>query len=679
MNTVHDANSVFLPLLKGQESSALAHSRHDTYQEFWARQQHNLDHIVRQVDAIALADIVHFVQNTSSSKDDNRIPTGLVITGPDASIKGRLLGHLGEIQLSKPDEELILIDSSQAPNLVTALRNVIRYVIVQRTDLDGYHSFLSSNKRSIPMNYDLELLQVFTETHGIKKIVIWILDVEAFNLGILVDLVSVLSSWLDRLPLVLLFGIATTIELFEARLPKSTIRLLNGQVFDVSAQGDKLYDIYKAVQSGSSARLWLGPAVSSVLLERSRDQDEKMESFAQAIRYAYMSHFFANPLSALLNESAPADLKSGEYLCDAIRNTNSFRRYAEEMLESKNSKAVKRLLDDDASLLGEARKAIQEGQKKMLDHHEAVAAFRILSTVLLSSSDAASNPFEVDVQALSGSKFFEAGLYTKTMSALRSLNSNQLQHFLEDWPLPKTQPEDLVAELLGSLSSLHDLNNGCLIRSAHDPKHATSTTVTKNNMVSLSKHAPKLSRLEEEFTALIDKIHKFLTDHFESKIIDHTNLFMHEAFHYDLRMPLASVFAPRARHAIERALDRPGDYLGCECCATANQAASGGEKPPPTSLLWQLWCEAGSIVNVRDLWEAFRAAIIDRTDEGEDERDPEELMDRKAAEKGSIEGVNERMALALFYRGLAELRMLGFVKLTKRKVDCLAKVAWRDL
>lgn len=102
-----------------------------------------------------------------------------------------------------------------------------------------------------------------------------------------------------------------------------------------------------------------------------------------------------------------------------------------------------------------------------------------------------------------------------------------------------------------------------------------------------------------------------------------------------------------------------------------------GGRLPPTTLLWQLWYEAGNIVNVRDLWEAFSAATVDQGEENEDDEGNEAGT---AAERNHISNtIDERLALALFYRSLAELRMLSFVKPTKRKVDCVAKAAWKNL
>ena len=52
---------------------------------------------------------------------------------------------------------------------------------------------------------------------------------------------TVSSSWLDRLPFVLLFGIATSAESFEDRLLGKSLRYLEGQKFDVT-QSDEIVE-----------------------------------------------------------------------------------------------------------------------------------------------------------------------------------------------------------------------------------------------------------------------------------------------------------------------------------------------------------------------------------------------------------------------------------------------------
>lgn len=80
---------------------------------------------------------------------------------------------------------------------------------------------------------------------------------------------------------------------------------------------------------------------------------------------------------------------------------------------------------------------------------------------------------------------------------------------------------------------------------------------------------------------------------------------------------MTQVFAPRSRSTVERALSRPQDYLGCECC-TAQDGEEVGIKStqPPGSIIYQLYLESGALINIFDLWSAFYQVI--GGDEGED-------------------------------------------------------------
>jgi origin recognition complex subunit 3 len=636
---------------------------------------------VQHVDTTFLADIVHFVKETSPDIHCNRIPTGLVLTGLNYSIQGRLLEYWRTNQREQAAEEVIILESSQAPNLTTALKSIIRSVIVQRNGAEWYQSFLSEHKRLIPMNYDLELLQIFVEREGLNKIVISILDVEVFDVNALSDLISALSPWIDRLPIVLLLGIATTVELFEARLPKGIVKLLQARIFDISPKDDSLYNVYQTVQDDPATKLWLGPALSNILLERSKDQDQPPESFAGSIRFIYMSHFFANPLSVLLADDLSGLFPDTQALCNSIRNADSFREHVETLLEAKEVDVVKRVFTSDKHLIDEARTAVTHGQQAMIEYRRAVRLFMDIYKFLQLSPQATLTPFDVDNQAFSGPAFLESNVYNDALASLEKLPSDALESLLRQCPLLDLRSGVSTTEILATLNNLHAINSGAAIRSAQDPKHTTtSATVSRNNTISLAKHAPKLSKLEREYTALLQGVYHAVSDYFESRMIDVNKLFMHEAFVYDLKIPLASVFTPRPRYAIERAIDRPGDYLGCDCCTADGQMleSSNNEKLPPTSLLWQLWCEAGNIVNVRDLWEAFSSTVVDRERGNEDDGD-EADSDAQAEIDRRSSGIDERMALALFYRSLAELRMLGFIKSTKKRADCLAKVAWKGL
>ena len=121
-------------------------------------------------------------------------------------------------------------------------------------------------------------------------------DSEAFEAKVLTDLIQVLrlvqqckymnaadvrSSWNDRIPFVLLFGISTSVELFQEKLSRETIRYLDGSAFDV--QQIDVEDIFKVFQSGQTT-LWTGPGLSRIMLQRQKDYIQSHSSFINSLK-----------------------------------------------------------------------------------------------------------------------------------------------------------------------------------------------------------------------------------------------------------------------------------------------------------------------------------------------------------------------------------------------------------
>ena len=76
------------------------------------------------------------------------------------------------------------------------------------------------------------------------------------------------SSWIDRIPFLLLFTIATSIELFQAKLPRETVRRLAGVQFHVKRI--ETDDIFKIIHNENPALL-LGATISELILQQQHD------------------------------------------------------------------------------------------------------------------------------------------------------------------------------------------------------------------------------------------------------------------------------------------------------------------------------------------------------------------------------------------------------------------------
>lgn len=73
----------------------------------------------------------------------NCIPTALVTVGSNVSSLGRLLARLNDRLTIAGEGGVVALESGDAPNLKTTLKNIIRAAITNTEGNEGYQSFLT--------------------------------------------------------------------------------------------------------------------------------------------------------------------------------------------------------------------------------------------------------------------------------------------------------------------------------------------------------------------------------------------------------------------------------------------------------------------------------------------------------------------------------------------------------
>jgi len=635
-----------------------------------------------------------------------RLKTVLVASGPETSSQKQLVQAWSASQKGSRSVVFIQLQPGQAANLQSALKNIIKACIIQHDGIDAYTNFLAGHKALIPMNFDLELLQQYVEKQGITRLVLSILDVETFDPGFLAELISALSSWTDRIPFVLLLGVATTVELLDARLPKSIIPLLDAKVFELARpKEDQLYNILEVVQHDPEAKLLLGTPSLTTLFELTQDQSTTVDGFTRAIKFICMSHFFANPLAVFLS---PSELMSGPdttALCEAIRNTCSFREHCELLLQGSKTQrqTVRDLLTNDSILLEGAQTAVKKGQQ---DFRAMLAAIRTMRTLytLLSLPHIPAFEFELQLM-LALPSLTETDTYDEITDALQKLSPGRLLTLLSQPSLQSLadySPVDVPAlrEMVASLHHLHDAAATTAQTWSHSTSASTSTM--------------------QDYTTILTNVISFLHSYLTTTTSPPPNIpavsssfppFLHESFlHHAHKIPLLSTLHPRSRHAIERALSKPSDYLGCECCGrtrsdfTLDNTNTQSTNPNSTSVLHTVLTEAPATVNVADLFAAFCSRIHSHSqssrhptskregeeEDEEDDPDPAAFSDCDSNSRSNEyrrQQDQQRHDLALFHRSLSDLKLLGLVKPCKKKpvgasaaaADYIMKTTWTGM
>ncbi|USP77235.1 hypothetical protein yc1106_04509 [Curvularia clavata] len=626
-----------------------------TYRSLWAQQEERIQSTLEGADSATQEKIVQFITTASSSPDEPKfaIPTALIVAGPSIASHGPFFERLGR-RVRDENSAYVVLTSSECPNLKTLLKNLIKKVTLRVEDDDEEDANRPSASRYGPklLNYDLGHVHEWHKKTRASRIVVALQDSEAFDVGLLVDTIDLLHSWLDRLPFVLLFGIATSAESFEERLSGNSLRYLEGKKFDVTQSDEIIEKLFHATVASRDVGLHIGPNICRRMLDRQKDHVQNTQDFCDGLKYAYMSHFYANVPSIFLG----CDIAFGsltEDAFEAVRNLPSFRHRVEDMLDKGNTQEVRRMLEDNDHLFSEITQHIRSGQQVMTTMSHATKVIANIRESLQMSPNVRLSSLWTRAAAgeLAGSP-----LVRETMLSIKKIPSDKLVNLLAS--LKDLVGQYFSVDIASSEQKLQSLvqNTDAPLRTQHDVRSDSLRTTVVAQKVLLSKHKAALSEQDKAYSDLVTQFHDELEAYFTAAFIDPKGLFLSEILMYDLKSPHTEVFQPKPRFAVERALASPHDYLGCECCSgvDGNPTALSATQPA-TAIVYQMYLESGTLINVSDLWSAFNAIAGDGVEE------------------------NEPKTMALFQRALAELRYLGLVKPSRKKTDHISKIMWKGL
>ncbi|KAG6008948.1 hypothetical protein E4U21_003498 [Claviceps maximensis] len=681
----------FVPLLNGAEAESFVRLRQERFEEAWGVVDGRIETIMRESNSATLHDVSRFV-TSSKTKGIDQIPSAFIVTGPNLASQDLLFEQLSEfLPRSHSPSKFVRLKSSEAITLKAALKKTIRdattgalnagrdAVADANADADA-DAEVEAARDDLKigntlggrryLDYDLEALEAYVKPLQCEHVFVAFQDSEGFDSSLLSDLITLFHSWRPRIPFTLLFGIATSVDLLQARLLKSACRLIYGGQFDGVQTANILETVFKGAVASADVPLRLGPSLLQSMLERQHEQVAGIQSFISSLKYAYMCHFYANPLSVLCSASEH-DMEPSlqqEHL-EAVRNLPSFRRVVEREVDNCTQSSLhyaKSLIDDDDYL----RVQIKNGYS----HRHAWEDQFLRSLLILQAAGVQQGPFSrayVDGMVKGPQILFASSASADQADlahvvrrldpdALCTLLRRVIDIYQKGDPLLNLgaaageRDAQLIVSLQSILEELEKLKAaadlaGMTLRSKYSGHGKVMRTTVIAQKVQLRQDSAALRDEDRMLTDMIDKLILLLSTHYDACRADLDMALFYECWLYDSKSPSREVFVPRPRIAFERSLSRPHDYLNCACCKPDSDGLQA--TLPATAILYQLYLETGNLINVADLWSAFHTLI-------------------------SHEESDERKALVMFYRGLAELRALGFVKNSRKKVDHIAKVKW---
>ncbi|ETS86597.1 hypothetical protein PFICI_00425 [Pestalotiopsis fici W106-1] len=647
---------------KDSEPETSIKLRQTLFEEAWYGIDKRIHHVLREGNQSTLENVTSFIKDSTSRQHKEKIPSGFIVTGANIASQELLFEQLSENLEENADAKVVRLRSADASNLKAALKKIIHDVTARTAEGDDDLEVAMGRDGRRYLNYDLEALHSHLKASPLSHVIICFQDSEAFESGLLSDLILLFSSWLDRIPFGLLFGIATSVELFQARLLKSTCFHLHGDQFDVEQSTSVIEKIFKTAVAHVDAPLRLGPSLMQSLLERQQDQVAGSPMFVNSLKYAYMCHYYANPLSVLLSNELDNELVPKETL-ELVRSLPSFRTFVETTLKAGSIKKVRSLLDDDKYLIQCMQTERSHSKQWILNVLRNVKLLSVIHNTGYDFVQSYLDAISVGINMQDEHKDLSGLVQRLPPSDAASFISRFINTIkdgdssigLSGWADETSDLVAMLSDILAEIKTLQEQSEeqGTTLKSKYSGHNKILRTTVIAQKVQLSRDTADLTDEDKAYTALIDRLVEKLGSTLETPKTE--DVFLHELWLYDLRTPYKDVFIPRPRTVIERALSRPHDYLGCSCCKSGKDEI----KPtlPVTAILYHLYLETGSLINVADLWSAFYAIV------GEDKKD----------------GLDKRTALVLFYRAMSELKTMGFVKQSRKKADHVAKLAWQGL
>ncbi|KAH8602888.1 origin recognition complex subunit 3 N-terminus-domain-containing protein [Bisporella sp. PMI_857] len=662
---VSKANSIeyapafkFEPLFGGSEDLQWVKLRQELFVRFWKETEGRIQSVLQAANEETLAKVTAFVQNTNVTKGMGTLPAGFIATGPNIASQSLLFEQLSDKLRAELQGPVVTLRSGDASNLKAMLKQIIRETTNQKSIGDDENGFDQRPGRKL-LNYDLELLHRFVNAHESQKVVVAFQDSEAFDPGLLVDIITLFNCWEDRIPFILLFGIATSVDLFHERLSRAASRYLSGTQFDVEQTSSILESLFQKVTASTNVPVRLGPGFISSLMERQHDHVQSVQAFTSALKYAYMFHFYSNPLAVLSNFTELSRMMNSltPLHLEAVRKLSSFQELVKLLFDNNDKIHAKKLLEDDDVLREEIELSLKSTSVKLTHLSRKMQVIASIAKgpvgkveLYLKAFKGTLNDSDIILGLFDNIKRMSPQELASLIDTIEAVAQNgSLELGLDGWLNEEPDFALEIGEVRKQVALLAATGNP--VRSSYAAHSKAVRTTVIAQKVQLSYEKSSLSREDIEYTKLIDQFLETLRGYLTCE--NPQQWFLNEVWLFDFTFPYKDVFAPRPRHVLENALFEPSGYLlSCDPSVEVLSSAS-----VPTAIIYHMYLESGSLINISDLWTSFFSIM-----EGEGD-----------------EGCDERTALMLFYKGLADLKLLGMIKQSKRKVDHLGKSLWRGL
>ncbi|XP_039914865.1 origin recognition complex subunit 3 isoform X5 [Hirundo rustica] len=575
------------------------------------------------------------------------IPTAALVLGVNVTDHDLTFRGLSDVLQDNITPYVALLDAKDCPGIKNLMQKLMGQLMNCDIEVDSLEDEdcvqVSQNRIRCSMPsliswYESVTKKTDSETPSKKRnsssrhwqtppVVVIFKDMESFTTKVLQDFIVISSQHIHEIPLVLIFGIATSPMIIHRLLPHSVSSLLCIELFQSLSCKEHLSTIIDKLILTSRFPFKLGEKVLRVLINIFLYHDFSVQNFIKGFQLCILEHFYSEPLSVLCCHQG--DAKKRVYSlshdqCENIRKLPSFRRYVEKQ---ESGKQIELLTNDSFLKIRELHCACLENQVWETEEYES----SLQLARMLNKTDLVTMLQQcVEILMSSSGKEFD-----KTVEKLKEL----LTQFQNLEVAEASQERDV------SISSQKELQKKT------DLYHLQKTLLELKE----SRRSKKLTKFEMLRFEVVDYIDRLVRKY----LVPADNRTLHEIVYFNAATVLRGHLNAAPRTALHTALNNPHWYLKNQ----ALKCDGGGisNKAPDICIVYKLHLECGRLINLVDWLEAFSTVVMAAEEPNGDAASSDEVDDTIHAR---------------FIRAVSELELLGFIKPSKQKTDHVARLTW---
>ncbi|KAK2400309.1 origin of replication complex subunit [Trifolium repens] len=503
-----------------------------------------------------------------------------------------------------------------------------------------------------------------------KPLVLIVNDLERCCGSVLTDFILMLSEWVVKVPIILISGVATTVDAPRNIFPSHALECLSPSTFMLVTPAERMDAIVVAVLVKHYMTFNISHKVAQFLKNYFINQDGTVTSFIRALKVACLLHFSMEPLSLIQGRILVEDQDATSGL-----SPETMLKYMDELPSYARNKMVDQTKKSMAEGLSELVTVQKLWSTVVLCLYEAGKYSRVrlldlfceaLNQVLYPSRDSVCHTSnEKDHHGLSSTNdpcqqysiLQSGGFICQIARRVRDLPAGKLDQLIDSW-------EKITADISEIHEKLKILQSSVSCKDGKSSRRS-SKDISKR---SVSKNIDKDSRFSnlQAIAFLDDLVRNYL------KPIE--GMPFHEIFCFNNVEKLQLILIGDPRRRIQVDLLDFHDILGCSCC---NKSGKGLlPSMHDSSIMYSLAQEHGDLINLHDWFQSFRTIVLQNTNKRK-QKSKNTPLSKKRKEMNGSGDQNEASIQARFCRGVTELQITGLVRMpSKRRPDFVQRIAF---